>query len=235
VSAELNLGLLLGAIILLVAVAAVRLSSRMGVPSLLVYLLLGVAIGESGLGIQFENADLARTLGIAALLVIIAEGGLTARWSTLRPVLPAALGLSTVGVAVSVAVVAAVGHYALGLDWRIALLYGAVLSPTDAAAVFSTLRRLRLRPRLAATLEAESGINDAPVVLLVVLLSLPVGTAQPWWLQLGWVTYELAAGAVIGLAVGLAGAWTLRRAALPAAGLYPLAAVGLTEAEARRK
>jgi len=228
VSAELNLGLLLGAIILLVAVAAVRLSSRMGVPSLLVYLLLGVAIGESGLGIQFENADLARTLGIAALLVIIAEGGLTARWSTLRPVLPAALGLSTVGVAVSVAVVAAVGHYALGLDWRIALLYGAVLSPTDAAAVFSTLRRLRLRPRLAATLEAESGINDAPVVLLVVLLSLPVGTAQPWWLQLGWVTYELAAGAVIGLAVGLAGAWTLRRAALPAAGLYPLAAVGLT-------
>src|SRR5687768_11956583 len=207
---------------------AVRLSTRLGLPSLLVYLALGVTIGEAGLGIRFDDADLTRTLGICALVVIIAEGGLTARWSTLRPVLGPALVLSTVGVAVSVGVVGATVHFVLGVPWRLALLYGAVLSSTDAAAVFSTLRRIRVRPRLAATLEAESGINDAPVVILVVLLSAPVEHAGPWWQQLGIVGYELVAGAAIGVVVGAAGAWGLRRAALPAAGLYPLAAVGLT-------
>lgn len=227
-SEELELALLIASAVLLVAVGAVRLSTRLGVPSLLVYLALGVAIGEAGLGIQFENAALTRTLGMAALVLIIAEGGLTARWATLRPVLPISVALSTVGVAVSVATVGAVVHYVLDLDWRLALLFGAVLSSTDAAAVFSTLRRLRLRRRLVAMLEAESGINDAPAVLLVLLLTTADLGAHPWWYELLLVAYELAAGALIGAAVGWLGAVTLRRAALPAAGLYPLAAVGLT-------
>src|ERR1044072_9936619 len=85
VSHELNLALLLGAGLLLISVAAVRLSTRLGLPSLLVYLAIGVGIGEGGLGIPFDDAELTRTLGICALVVIIAEGGLTARWSTLRP------------------------------------------------------------------------------------------------------------------------------------------------------
>jgi potassium/hydrogen antiporter len=226
----LDVGLLIGAAVLLIAVGAVRLSSRLGLPSLLVYLALGVAIGESGLGIQFEDAELTRTLGICALIVIIAEGGLSARWSTLRPVLPLASVLATAGVAVSVAVVGAVVHVVLGLDWRLALLYGAVLSSTDAAAVFSTLRRLRLRPRAVATLEAESGMNDAPAVLLVILLSSTAGgsAGHAWWWEALVVAFELTAGAAIGFAVGVAGRWGLRRAALPSAGLYPLAAVGLT-------
>ncbi|MGH3714007.1 MAG: potassium/proton antiporter [Micromonosporaceae bacterium] len=223
-----DIALLIAASVLLVAVAAVRLSTRLGLPSLLVYLGIGMAIGEAGLGIRFEDAELTRTLGIAALVVIIAEGGLTARWSTLRPVLPLASALATVGVAISVAVVAAVAHYGLGMDWQLALLYGAVLSPTDAAAVFSTLRRLRLRPRLVAALEAESGLNDAPVVLLVVLLS----AAAPWQrspaVELLAIGFELVAGAAVGALVGAGGAWLLRRAALPAAGLYPLAVIGLT-------
>ena len=115
----------------------------------------------------------------------------------------AAATLATVGVVVSIAVVGVVVHLLLGLPWQLALLYGAVLSSTDAAAVFSTLRRLRLPPRLVAMLEAESGINDAPVVLLVVLLSTPTGLgAHPWWQQVLLVVYELAAGAAIGLVVG---------------------------------
>ncbi len=138
--------------------------------------------------------------------MIIAEGGLTARWSSLRPVLAPAVVLSTVGVAVSVAAVGTAAHFVLGAPWRLALLYGAVLSSTDAAAVFSTLRRVRLRPRLAALLEAESGINDAPVVILVLLLSVPGGQVGPWWQQLLLVAYELVAGAAIGLVVGFAGA-----------------------------
>lgn len=227
-SENLTLALLLGAAVLLVAVGAVRLSTRLGLPSLLVYLALGIAIGEAGLGIHFDDAALTRTLGTCALVVIIAEGGLTARWATLRPVLGVATVLSTLGVVASIAIVGVVVHYLLHVDWRLALLYGAVLSSTDAAAVFSTLRRLRIRPRLAAILEAESGINDAPVVLLVSLLSAGGWAAHPWWLQALLVGYELVAGAALGLLVGIAGAWALRRAALPAAGLYPLAAVGLT-------
>ncbi|MER7277340.1 potassium/proton antiporter [Dactylosporangium sp. NPDC000244] len=227
-SHELNVALLVGAAVLLVCVGAVRFSVRLGLPSLLVYLLLGVAIGEAGFGIHFADAELTRTLGICALVVIIAEGGLTARWSHLRPVLGPAVVLSTVGVVVSVAVVGAVVHFALGVGWQQALLYGAVLSSTDAAAVFSTLRRVPVRPRLAALLEAESGINDAPVVILVVLLSTPLGNQASWYQELALVAYELVAGGAIGLLVGFGGAWALRRAALPSAGLYPLAAIGLT-------
>jgi cell volume regulation protein A len=228
VSDRLELALLLGAAVLLAAVGAVRLSTRLGVPSLLFYLALGVAIGESGLGIRFDDVELTRTLGFCALIVIIAEGGLTARWSTLRPVLGVASALATVGVLVSVAVVGVLLHLVLGLDWRLALLYGAVLSSTDAAAVFATLRRMRLAPRLVATLEAESGMNDAPVVLLVILLSTAEFGARPWWLEVLVVSYELAAGAALGFLVGMGGRWALPRAALPAAGLYPIAAVGLT-------
>jgi cell volume regulation protein A len=228
VSGNLDYALLIGAAVLLVAVAAVRLSVRLGLPSLLVYLLIGMVLGESGFGIRFDDAELTRTLGFCALIMIIAEGGLTARWSTLRPVLGLSATLATLGVVVSIAVVGLVVHVMLDLDWRLALLYGAVLSSTDAAAVFATLRRLRLPPRLVATLEAESGMNDAPVVLLVVLLSVPGGGTHPWWYELLTVVYELTVGAAIGVAVGLVGRWLLRHAALPSAGLYPIAAVGLT-------
>jgi len=228
VTGRLDFALLVGALVLLVAVAAVRLSTRLGLPSLLVYLLLGMVLGEAGLGIRFDDAELTRTLGFCALIVIIAEGGLTARWSTLRPALGLAAMLSTVGVAVSIAAVGLVVHLLLGLDWRLALLYGAVLSSTDAAAVFATLRRLRLPQHLVATLEAESGMNDAPVVLLVVLLASTATVDHPWWRDLLILAYELTAGVAIGLFVGAAGRWLLRRAALPSAGLYPIAAVGLT-------
>ena len=227
-SHQVTLALLLSAAVLLVAVGAVRLSTRLGLPSLLVYLALGVAIGEAGLGIRFSDAELTRTLGTCALVVIIAEGGLTARWSVLRPVVGPAAVLSTVGVAASVVAVGAVAHWLLRVDWRVGLLYGAVLSSTDAAAVFSTLRRLRLRRRPVAILEAESGINDAPAVLLVTILSTGAALTHPWWQELLVVGYELAVGGVVGLVVGVAGAWALRHAALPAAGLYPLAAIGLT-------
>lgn len=227
---SIDMALLIGAGVLLVSVLAVRLSVRAGLPSLLVYLFLGMTLGEAGLGIQFEDVNLARILGFCALVVIIAEGGLTTRWSVVRPVIGAAATLATVGVFVCVAVVGVVVHLLLGLSWQLALLYGAVLSSTDAAAVFSTLRRLRIIPRLAAMLEAESGINDAPAVLLVVALSILAGPERDgvWWQQALLIGYELVAGALIGLIVGAVGAFGLRRIALPASGLYPLAAVGLT-------
>ena len=216
---------LAGSAVLLVAVLAVRVSTRLGLPSLLLYLGIGVAIGEAGLGLRFDDAALAQTLGLTALVVILTEGGLTTRWHAVRPVVPLAVVLSTVGVAVSVAVTAAAAVQLLDTDWRTGLLLGAIVSSTDAAAVFSTLRSLGLPARLTATLEMESGINDAPVVILVTLLS-SGATGSPAQV-VALVVYELVAGAVIGLLVAAAAARMLREGALPAAGLYPLAVLAV--------
>jgi len=209
---------------LLLAVLAVRLSTRLGLPSLLVYLAIGLLIGEAGLGIQFSDAPLTAELGIAGLVLILAEGGVTTRWSVIRPVLSWGIALSTVAVAVNIAVTGWALHLLLSLDWRMALLWGAVLSSTDAAAVFSVLRALKVSPQLAGALEMESGINDAPVYIAVVLLA--AGDSLRWWTPL-LVGYELLVGALVGAALGFAGAWTLRRAALPATGLYPLASIAV--------
>ncbi len=226
-SHQLNLAILIGAAVILIGAVAVRLSSRLGLPSLLVYLAIGLALGESGLGIRFDDAELTRHLGLGALILIIAEGGLASRWRAVRPALAAGVDpRDLVGVLVSVAVLGVLVHVLLGFDWRLALLYGAVLSSTDAAAVFSTLRRLPLRPRLVAIVEAESGMNDAIVVLLVVLLSAPAPASTGCRSAGGRSSWSAARWS--GSRWAVAGGWALRRVALPAAGLYPLAAVGLT-------
>src|SRR3954464_2680036 len=132
--------LLAASAVLLVAVVAVRLSARSGLPSLLLYLGLGLVIGERGLGLRFNDARLTGVLGYGALIVILAEGGLTTRWSTIRPMVPVAALLATVGTVISVAGTAVAAHLVLGLDWTVSALVGAVVSSTDAAAVFSLLR-----------------------------------------------------------------------------------------------
>ncbi|MBO4269482.1 potassium/proton antiporter [Microbispora triticiradicis] len=224
----LNVWLLLSAAVVIAAIASVRIAHRTGLPTLLIYLCLGLLLGERGLGgIHFDNAHLAQQLGLIALAVILAEGGLTTNWSHVRDAVPSALVLATVGVAVSVAVLAATAAPLVGLDWRSAFLLGAVLASTDAAAVFSVLRRLPLPPRLAGILEAESGFNDAPTVILVMTLSVGSTLTPSLPVTLLETTAELAIGATVGLAVGPAGAYALRRVALPASGLYPIAVLAL--------
>ena len=117
-------------------------------------------------------------------------------------------------------------HYVLGLSWELAVLLGAVTSPTDAAAVFSVLRRVPLPRRLTGTLEAESGLNDAPTVVVVTLVS--VGGHHSILGFVGEIVWQLGLGVAVGLAVGYVGAWLLRRSALPSSGLYPLAVLSLT-------
>jgi potassium/hydrogen antiporter len=224
---QLDTFLLIGAGVTLLAILAVRVSTRAGLPSLLLYLLMGVALGESGLGIRFENAELAHALGFAALAVILAEGGLTTSWREVRPSLPLGLSLATMGVAVSVVIVALAAHFVLGLPWQLSVLLGAVTSPTDAAAVFSVLRGLPVSPRLVGVLESESGLNDAPTVVLVTLISTGSVAAHGALATFGVVVFELAVGVLIGLLVGTGGAWLMRRAALPSSGLYPLAVLCL--------
>ncbi|MEU5611246.1 potassium/proton antiporter [Streptomyces sparsogenes] len=223
---HLNELLLICSLVLLVAVVAVRVSTRSGLPTLLIYLGIGVAIGQDGIGVVFQDAELTQVLGYAALVVILAEGGLGTKWREIKPALPLAAVLSTVGVAVSVGVTAAAAHYLVRLDWRQALIIGAVVSSTDAAAVFSVLRKVPLPPRLTGTLEAESGFNDAPVVILVVAFSAQ-GPIDSWYVLLGGIAMELAIGAVVGLAIGWLGAYGLRHVALPASGLYPIAVMAI--------
>ncbi|GGR87366.1 K+/H+ antiporter [Streptomyces humidus] len=224
---HLNQLLLVCSLVLLIAVAAVRISSRSGLPSLLVYLGIGIAMGQDGIGdVHFDNAELTQVIGYAALVVILAEGGLGTKWKEIEPALPSATALALAGVAVSVGVTASAAHFVTGLEWRQALIIGAVVSSTDAAAVFSVLRKIPLPSRVTGTLEAESGFNDAPVVILVVAFS-TAGPVDHWYLLLGEIALELAIGAAIGLAVGWLGSWGLRHVALPASGLYPIAVMAI--------
>ncbi|WP_418057619.1 potassium/proton antiporter [Pimelobacter simplex] len=225
---QLDMFLLIGAGVTFLAVLAVRASFGLGLPSLLVYLLMGVALGEAGLGIGFEDAQLAHALGFGALAVILAEGGLTTNWRDARPAMRLGLSLATLGVLVSIVVVAVGAHFLLGLSWQLSILLGAICSPTDAAAVFSVLRVVPLPKRITGTLEAESGLNDAPTVVLVTLVSSGAVGEHGLLGTTGIMVYELVAGVGIGLAAGFGGAWVMRRVALPASGLYPIAVLCLT-------
>jgi cell volume regulation protein A len=223
---QLYIAMLIAGLVLLVSIAATRIAHRVGLPSLLLFLGAGVLLGEDALGVHFDDVELARNLGTVALAIILVEGGLTTRFSDIRSVLAPAVVLATVGVGISTIVTAAGAHFLLGFDWQLSLLLGAIVSSTDAAAVFSVVRVLPLPRRVAGLLEAESGFNDAPAVILVLIFS-----ATPLVFHSGEAIfelfYELTAGAAIGLLSGALGAMVLRRIALPASGLYPLATFGI--------
>jgi potassium/hydrogen antiporter len=223
---QLYVVLLVGGLVVLVSIAAAKLATHAGLPSLLLFLGLGVILGEDVIGLKFDSAQSAQNLGTAALAIILIDGGLTTRWGEIRSMIAPAGVLATVGVGVSTLVTAVAAHLLLGFDWQLSLLLGATVSSTDAAAVFSILRVVPLTRRLAGLLEAESGFNDAPSVILVLIFS-----ETPFHVEggtlIGTLAYELAAGTVIGVAVGWLGARALSRMALPASGLYPLATFAL--------
>ncbi|MBO0678661.1 potassium/proton antiporter [Mycolicibacterium sp. S2-37] len=223
---ELYLTLLIGGVVLLASIIGTRVANSVGFPSLILFLLVGIAVGEDGLGLPFDDVELARNVCTAGLAVILVEGGLTTKFADIRKVLAPAGALATIGIMVSTLITAAGAHLLLRMDWQLALLLGAIVSSTDAAAVFSVLRVLPLPRRLAGLLEAESGFNDAPAVILVLMFS-----AVPFAFDaegaVATVVFELFAGSAIGLGTGYFGALTLRRIALPASGLYPIATFGL--------
>lgn len=223
---QLYVTLLVGGLVLLASIVATRAAAKVGLPSLLLFLAVGVALGNDGLGLEFNDVQLSSDLGTTALAVILVEGGLTTRFADIRKLLAPAGVLATVGVGISMVVTAAGAHLLLGINWQLSLLLGAIVSPTDAAAVFSVLRVLPLPRRVAGLLEAESGFNDAPAAILVLMFSTTPLTLAPGTAATGLV-YELVVGVAVGLFSGLLGAFALRRAALPASGLYPLAAFAL--------
>lgn len=223
-----NLFMLLAALVTLLAIGGIRLGARLGLPALLFFLLFGMVLGESGFGLQFDDATIAQGLGYAALTLILAEGGLTTKWSEIRPSLGLAVVLATVGVVVTIGLMTVIGHYALGLPILLALLFGAVNAGTDAAAVFSVLRGIPLPARARSVLEGESGLNDAPTVLIVTAATaVAVGTEPSGGIPMValMILVQLAGGIALGVVLGAIGVFVLRRFALPAVGLYPLAAL----------
>ncbi len=151
--------------ILLASVVAASIARKAGVPVLVAFLGLGMLLGSDGVGgIEFDDAHLARTVGIVGLAIILFEGGISTPWRAIRPVIVPATALSTVGVAITALVTGLIARAVFPLSWPASFLLGAVVASTDAAAVFSTLRVTRLRRRLARVLEAESGANDPVAV-----------------------------------------------------------------------
>lgn len=224
-----DFAILIGAAVLLLAIGAATFSSRLGLPSLLLFLALGMVLGDAGVGIRFSDAGLAHNLGFAALVLILAEGGLTTSWPTIRPVFVPAAVLATVGIGVSIAAVAIFVHLVVGLGWAEAVLLGAILSPTDSAAVFSVLRKVPIPARIGAVLEGESGLNDAPTVILVtVATGLTVGSEQHGGILdvAALFAVELIGGLLLGVAVGVLGIAIMRSVVLPTSSLTPLATMG---------
>jgi len=201
--------LLLGAVIVLISILGVRFAGRLGVPGLLLYLGIGLFLGTFFDQLNFQDAELAAILGYVALVLILVQGGLTTRISELRPVLWPVVTLASVGVLASIGVVAVPLIFFTGMSISNAVLLAAVLAATDAAAVFSVLRKLKLAPRLRTLLEGEAGFNDAPVVVLVSLIASGAFTDSPWWIISLQIVGELIGGAIIGVLGGLAARWIL--------------------------
>src|SRR5215218_687069 len=201
----------------------------MRVPGLLLFLALGMVAGSEGIGgIHFNDAELARTLGTIALVLIIFEGGLTAGWSEIRPVLGTAASLGTIGTAVTAVIAGLAAKLLFDLSTLEGMLVGAAIAATDSAAIFAVLRRSTLEKRLARSLEGESGMND-PVALLLV-----IGFIE--WIQepgyglvdmAGLLALKLAVGIAVGYLVGRLAVMALDRVQLPGDGLYPVAPIAI--------
>jgi potassium/hydrogen antiporter len=219
--------ILIVGLMLAAGLAAAKVADRVRVPGLLLFLALGMLFGSDGIGgVEFDDYELARTLGTIGLVLILFEGGLTAGWGEIRPVLGTAISLATVGTIVTALLTGVAAIWLFDLGTLEGLIIGAAVAATDSAAIFAVLRGSQLRRRLARTLEGESGMND-PVALLLV-------TGFIDWIELpdygavdmaGALVGKLALGLAIGLAVGHAARWAFRTLDLPSPGLYPVASV----------
>jgi cell volume regulation protein A len=221
--------ILVAGALLAAGIAASLLAARIRLPGLLLFLGLGMLLGSDGttwidFGRTPEDYELARTIGIVALALILFEGGLTAGFEEIRPVLRPALGLAIVGTFVTAGITGAAAIWLFDLSTLEGLLLGAIISSTDGAAIFSLLRGSTLRRPLARTLEGEAGLNDPVAVLLVVgfiewIEQPDYGAADMALLFIS----ELGIGAAVGLVVGRLASEGLRRTRLDTAGLYPVA------------
>ena len=231
---EVGATILVAGVLLAIGIAAAALAGRLRVPGLVLFLGIGMALGNGGgLGwLPFEDIDLALTIGILALAAILFEGGLAAGWPEIRPVLVGTVSLAVVGTVLTAAITGAVAVWLLELSPLVGLLLGSIVATSDAAAIFSMLRGSNLRRRLARTLEGESALND-PVAILLVLGLIDWITLPEYGLPdaLLFFTMQIAIGALVGLAGGRVAVEVFERLPPVNPGLYPgasLAAAGLS-------
>lgn len=219
------------AVLLLVSVLASKISDRFGVPALLLFLILGMLAGSDGPGgIYFDDPAIAQSIGIVALILILFSGGLDTQWSSVRPVTKEAALLATFGVLGTALITGLVAQAVLGLPLKEGLLLGAIVSSTDAAAVFSVLRSkgISLKGRLKPLLELESGSNDPMAVLLTVgLIELILQPSLSPGFLVGFFLRQMLIGAVMGYATGRVMLFVVNRLRLGNEGLYPVLTLSL--------
>jgi len=226
--------ILIGSVLILISIAIYKVSDNLGVPTLVLFLGIGMLAGSEGPGgIYFDDAALAQSIGVVALVFILFAGGLDTQWPQVRPVLFPALSLATLGVLLTALSVGLFVHWVVGVPFLNALLLGSVISSTDAAAVFSVLRarNVSLRGQVKPLLELESGSNDPMAVFLTVgcidLLQTPEATlGRTAWLFI----FQMGLGAAVGFALGKALVVLLNKLRFYYEGMYPvfvLASVGL--------
>ncbi|CAM3954260.1 potassium/proton antiporter [Alkalicoccus chagannorensis] len=219
--------LLLGALVLISGVLAAKFSNRIGLPSLVLFIAVGMLIGSDGLGIvYFDNPEMAQMVGIAALVIILFEGGLQTKFSTVRSVAGPALSLATLGVIITSVLVGVTAQLLFDITWLQAMLLGAIVGSTDAAAVFAALKERNIKARMGAVLEAESGTNDPMAVFLTLgfieLILLPETTI---WSLIPSFFWQMGVGLLIGLLIGKAGSFAINTIRLDSGGLYPIFSV----------
>jgi cell volume regulation protein A len=200
-----SFGILLGGLLVLAGIMSSLVAMRFGAPLLLVFLVVGMLAGESGpLGLKFDDVSITYAVGSIALALILFDGGLRTRFATFRSVLGPAITLATAGVLLTAAITAPIAAVLFDLRWIEGLLVGAVVASTDAAAVFFLMhaRGLRVRPRVSATLEVESGSNDPFAVLLTMLLVEFLAVGDRSWQH---VVQVLAEQAILGTIIGVLG------------------------------
>jgi len=223
--------ILIAGSLLALGIAATLLAGRLRVPGLVLFLVLGMAIGSDGFDlIEFgsteSDVELARTIGIIALTLILFEGGLAAGWSEVRPVLRGALPLATAGTLISAAITGLLSHVLFDLTVLEGLLLGSVIASTDSAAIFSVLRGSNVKRKVARTLEAESGFNDPVAVLLVLgFIAWIQGPDYGFADMAVLVVEQLSIGALTGFAVGAAAVAAFRSVKFATTGLYPVASI----------
>jgi potassium/hydrogen antiporter len=225
-----SLTIMFASLLVLAGILSSLVALRFGAPLLLVFIVVGMLVGEAGPGgIKFNDVHTTYLVGAVALALILFDGGMRTRFATFRSALAPSVVLATIGVVLTAAVTAPVVHFMVGFDWIESFLTAAVASSTDAAAVFLLIHTqgLRLRPRIAATLEIESGTNDPfAIFLTLALVELALIARQPWYTPLA----ELAVDAIGGVVIGLAGGWAivaaLDRLQLPQGLHAPLVATG---------
>src|SRR5215211_694928 len=223
--------ILVAGALLALGIAASLVAGRLRVPGLVLFLGLGMLIGSDVLGlIDFGqttgDVELARTIGIVALVLILFEGGLAAGWDEIRPVLRPSVALATIGTVATAAIVGVAAHWLLDLSVEEGLLLGSIVAATDGAAVFSVLRGSSIDRRLARLLEGESGFNDPVAVVLVLGLIEVIQQPDYGALEmLGLAATELGVGTVVGLVLGRLAVEGFRRVQLGSSGLYPVASI----------